>query len=96
MDRIHEISLGYISKPLIQMAQLRVKFVVCLFVAILEHGSTILDKFRQQKKMASRIEEMKTIWDWRVYDLGVGKTGLDLDRDYWWWFDSSLKVCLII
>lgn len=46
MACIHEISLGYISKPLIQMAQLRVKFVVCLFVAILEHGSTILDKFR--------------------------------------------------
>lgn len=48
MAHFHEISLGYISKPLIQMVQLRVKSVVCLFVAILEHGSTILDKFGEK------------------------------------------------
>lgn len=49
MAHFHEISLGYISKPLIQMVQLRVRSVVCLFVAILEHGSAILDKIRKKK-----------------------------------------------
>lgn len=71
MAHFHEISLGYISKPLIQMVQLRMKSVLSLFVAILEHGRAILDKFRKKEwyhgfrrwKQFEIAEFM--VWDWQ-------------------------------
>lgn len=59
MAHFHEVLLGHISKPPIQMVQLRVKFAVCFWCCFSKAWHSYSGQI--QKKMASEIQAKKPI-----------------------------------